>query len=157
MSMLNDFAFAAIDTFLKAEAQKQIDRWISETAVNQLISLIPNSGRAVPMPVKGCITAEITNIFVDYTGTAMRKTMDRNVQIQNQKKECMIDRMIPGKAGATVQEGTAEQNPLSAVCSMNFEVELKGIGLSESMGGIKAVINGVRFSAALKLSVNQEG
>ena len=157
MSMLNDFAFAAVDTFLKTEVQKLLDRWVSETAVNQLVAMIPNSGRATPMPVRGSLTAEFSGIRVDYRGTAMRKTQDRSVELPDQLKEIQIDRVVPARPGATVQESSAEVKPLSGIVNLQTDVVLDGLGISEGMGGLRADVNSLRFRAVLKLSVNQEG
>lgn len=157
MSMLNDFAFAAVDTFLKTEILKLLDQWLSETAVNQLIALIPNSGRPVPMPVRGTLRAEFSGIRVEYHGTAMRKTMDRSVEIPDQIREIRIDRMIPARPGATVQEGSETKPPLSGNVKLQTEVVLDGLGISEGMGGLRADVNSLRFQANLNLSVNQEG
>ena len=153
--MLNDFVFAAVDTFLKTEAQKMIDRWVSETAVNQLVSMIPNSGRAVPVPVRGTLSAKLSGITIDYTGTAMRKTQDRQVQLPDQEKELAIDRVIPARPGATVQESTETKAPPAAEIFLNTGVVLSGIGISEGMGGLKAKINGLKFQAGIKLLINQ--
>ena len=157
MSMLNDFAFAAVDTFLKNEVQKLLDRWVSETAVNQLAAMIPNSGRPVPMPLRGTLHAEITGITVEYHGTAMRKTQDRTVAIPDHIRDIQIDRMIPARPGTTVQEDPAEVPPLSGILKLQTEAVLNGLGISEGMGGLRADVNSIRFQAALTLSVNQEG
>ena len=157
MNLLNDFAFAAVDTYLKSEVQRLIDRWVSESAANQLLGMIPDSGRATPMAVRGTVSAVISGIFVDYTGTAMRKTQERSVRIPDQNKELALDRMIPARRGATIQEGTETRAPISAEVGLTTDVVLKEIGISEGMGGLRAEINGLRFHAELKLLVNRKG
>ena len=157
MNLLNDFAFAAVDTYLKNEVQKQIDRWISETAANQLLGMIPDSGRAVPMPIKGTVNAVITGITLDYTGTAMKKTQERTVRIPDLNRTISLDRMIPARRGATIQEGSEQKNPISAEISLQTDVVLKEIGLSGGVGGLRAEVNGIRFKAELKLLVNRKG
>lgn len=157
MSMFNDFAFAAIDTFLKNEVQKLIDRWLSENGVDQLVGMIPNSGRPLPMPVKGVLQAEVTGIEVDYVGTAMRKTQDRVVKIQDQKKEIPFERVLPAKKFDKVFENLVEKDPVSGNISLSTDVSFGGIGLSEGMGGIRAEVNGIKFHADLKLVFNQKG
>lgn len=155
--MFNDFAFAAIDTFLKSEVQKLLDQWLSENGVNQLVGMIPNSGRPLPMPVKGVLQAELTGIEVDYTGTAMRKTQDRVVKIQDQKKEIPFERILPAKKFDKVFENLVEKDPISGDISLSTDVVFGGIGLSEGMGGIRAEVNGLKFHAELKLVFNQKG
>lgn len=157
MSMFNDFAFAAIDTFLKGEVQKLLDRWLSETGVDQLVGMIPNCGRPLPMPVKGTLQAELTGIEIDYTGTAMRKTQDRTVRIQDQKKEIPFERILPAKKFDKVFENLVEKDPISGDIALTTDVSFGGIGISEGMGGIRAEINGIKFHAELKLVFNQKG
>lgn len=157
MNLLNDFAFAAVDTFLKNEILKLIDRWLSENGLNQIVAMIPDSGRPTPMPVKGTVSAVISGISVDYTGTAMKKVQERTVVIPDQNREIVLDRMIPARRGATTQEGMKETAPLAAEVDLNTDVVLKEIGFSGGMGGLKAEVNGIRFHADLKLRINQKG
>ena len=157
MSMLNDFAFAAVDTFLKSEVQKLIDRWLSEQGVDQLVGMIPNSGRPLPMPVKGTLQANLTGIEIDYTGTAMRKTQDRVVKLQDQTKEISFERILSAKKFDKEFENLVEKAPISGDIKLSTEVAFGGIGISEGMGGIRAEINGIKFHADLKLCFNQKG
>ena len=157
MSMFNDFAFAAVDTFLKNEVQKLIDKWLSDNGVDQLVGMIPNCGRPLPMPVKGTLQAELTGIEIAYTGTAMRKTQDRVVKLQDQKKEIPFERIIPAKKFDKEFENLVEKEPVCGDISLSTEVKFGGIGLSEGMGGIRAEVNGIRFHADLKLVFNQRG
>ena len=157
MGMFNDFAFAAVDTFLKTELQKLIDRWVSETAVDQLVGMIPNSGRPLPMPVKGALHAELTEIEVNYTGTAMRKTQERTVKMNDQNKVIHFERILPAKKFDKVFENLMEKDPICGDIALTTEVKIGGIGISEGMGGIRAEINGLRFKASLKLQFNQKG
>ena len=157
MSMLNDFAFAAVDTFLKSEVQKLIDRWLSENGVDQLVGMIPNSGRPLPMPVKGTLQAELTGIEIDYTGTAMRKTQDRTVKLADHKKEISFERILPAKKFDKEFENLVEKAPVCGDISLTTDVAFGGIGLSEGMGGIQAEVNGIKFHAVLKLTFNRKG
>lgn len=157
MSMFNDFAFAAVDTFLKSEVQKMIDKWLSENGVDQLVGMIPNSGRPLPMPVKGILLADLTEIEIAYTGTAMRKTQDRVVKLQDQKKELPFERILPAKKFDKVFENLVEKDPVSGDISLSTTVKFGGIGISEGMGGIRAEVNGISFRADLKLIFNQKG
>ena len=157
MSMLNDFAFAAVDTFLKSEVQKMIDQWLSEQGVDQLVGMIPNSGRPLPMPAKGTLQANITEIEVSYTGTAMRKTQDRVVKLQDQTKEIPFERTLPAKKFDKVFENLVEKSPICGTVNLTTDVTIGGIGISEGMGGIRAEVNGIKFHAELKLVLNQEG
>ena len=157
MSMFNDLAFAAVDTFLKSEVQKMIDKWLSEQGMDQLIGMIPNCGRPLPMPVKGRLQANITGIEISYTGTAMRKTQDRVVKLQDQTKEIPFERTLPAKKFDTVFENLVEKAPISGTVGLTTDVAIGGIGISEGMGGIRAEVNGLKFHAELKLMFNQEG
>ena len=157
MGMFNDFAFAAVDTFLKTEIQKLIDQWVSENALAQLLGMIPNCGRPLPMPVKGTLQAELTGIEIDYTGTAMRKTQDRTVKMNDQKKELPFERILPAKKFDKVFENLVEKDPICGNVSLETDVEIGGIGISEGMGGIRAEVNGISFRADLKLIFNQKG
>ena len=155
--MFNDFAFAAVDTFLKSEVQKMIDRWVSETGADQLVGMIPNCGRPLPMPVKGTLYADLTGIEIDYTGTAMRKIQDRVVKLNDQKKEIAFERILPAKKFDKEFENLVEKAPINGNISLTTDVSIGGIGISEGMGGIRAEVNGLRFHAELKLVFNQEG
>ena len=157
MSMFNDFAFVAVDTFLKSEVQKMIDRWLSEQGAEQLVGMIPNSGRPLPMPLKGTLQADISGIEIDYTGTAMRKTQDRVVKLQDQKKEIPFERILPAKKFEKEFENLVEKAPICGSVGLTTDVSIGGIGISEGMGGIRAEVNGLRFHAELKLVFNQKG
>ena len=157
MSMFNDFAFAAVDTFLKSEVQKMIDKWLSEQGAEQLVGMIPNSGRPLPMPLKGTLQANVTGIEISYTGTAMRKTQDRVVKLQDQTKEIPFERTLPAKKFDKVFENLVEKAPISGTVGLTTDVAIGGIGISEGMGGIRAEVNGLKFHAELKLMFNQEG
>ena len=157
MSMFNDFAFAAVDTFLKSEVQKMIDKWLSEQGAEQLVGMIPNSGRPLPMPLKGTLQANITGIEISYTGTAMRKTQDRVVKLQDQTKEIPFERTLPAKKFDKVFDNLVEKAPICGNINLTTDVSIGGIGISEGMGGIRAEVNGIKFHAELKLVLNQEG
>lgn len=157
MSMFNDFAFAAVDTFLKSEVQKMVNQWLSEQGIEQLIGMIPHCGRPLPMPVKGTLQANITEIEVSYTGTAMRKTQDRIVKLQDQIKEIPFERTLPAKKFDKEFENLVEKAPICGTVNLATDVTIGGIGISEGMGGIRAEVNGLKFHAEMKLVFNQEG
>ena len=87
----------------------------------------------------------------------MRKTQDRVVKLQDQKKELPFERILPAKKFDKVFENLVEKDPVSGDISLSTTVKFGGIGISEGMGGIRAEINGIRFRADLKLIFNQKG